>query len=57
MGVYVGGASSAKTTVTEPQGGTLPSHYWKASYGNSYSYDTNASFIGGGTVGYQLANR
>ena len=45
MGVYVGGASSAKTTVTEPQGGTLP------------SYDTNASFIGGGTVGYQLENR
>ena len=52
VGGFVGGASSAKTTTTEPYGGTLPSHYWNAPYGNTYSYDTNASFIGGGTVGY-----
>ena len=52
VGGFVGGASSTKTTATEPYGGTLPSHYWNAPYGNTYSYDTNASFIGGGTVGY-----
>ena len=52
VGGFVGGATSAKTTTTEPYGGTLPSHYWNAPYGKSYSYDTNASFIGGGTVGY-----
>ena len=41
----MGGATGAKTTTTEPYGGTLPSHYWNTPYGKSYSYDTKDAFL------------
>ncbi|MCX7084934.1 MAG: hypothetical protein NTY69_05290 [Methylococcales bacterium] len=47
VGGYIGGASSARTTSSGPiiNDTTLFPN-------KSYSYDTDASFIGGGTVGY-----
>ena len=49
IGGFIGGASSANVTDSEPQypeGG-----YWNQS-GFNNQYNTNASFIGGATVGY-----
>ena len=52
VGGFVGGASSAKTTASQPYTTNSPAHYWNTPYGNTNTFDTNASFIGGGTVGY-----
>ena len=47
----LGGASSAKTNTTDPY---RPSNgnWWSSPYTAPYNYTTSASFIGGGTVGY-----
>ena len=51
VGGFVGGASSAKTNTTDPY---RPSNgnWWSSPYTAPYNYTTSASFIGGGTVGY-----
>jgi outer membrane immunogenic protein len=49
LGGFVGGASSANVNNSEPQ---YPNgNFWNIS-GINNNYDTSASFIGGGTVGY-----
>lgn len=51
VGGFVGGATSAQVTTNEPL--RLDNHaYWFRPYHNSFSYNTNPSFIGGGTIGY-----
>jgi len=50
VGGFVGGASSANISSSEPISNQFG--YWNKPYANSNNYDTNASFIGGGTVGY-----
>ncbi len=50
VGGFAGGASSAKTNTTFPAK-TDGTHGWEPMF-SSYNYETNASFIGGGTVGY-----
>lgn len=54
-GVYVGGflgrAAGTSVTTTEPL--RLDNNtYWHRPFHNSFGYNTNASFIGGATVGY-----
>ena len=51
VGGFVGGATSANTNTTDPY---RPSNgnWWSSPYTAPYSYTTSASFIGGGTVGY-----
>lgn len=51
VGGFLGGASSAKTTNTEPLRIDNDT-YWFRPFNSSYNYDTSLSFIGGGTIGY-----
>ena len=51
VGGYVGGASGADVTSSEPYDNIGPA-YWSAYGNNNNNYSTNSSFIGGGTVGY-----
>ena len=50
VGGFVGGASSANTTSTEPYA-NRDGNFWNDPGANN-NYSTNASFMGGGTVGY-----
>ena len=59
LGGFLGGASSTTTSTTEPTNnidGTIYS--WNEPYNSNYEYQTSASFMGGGTIGYnwQSAN-
>jgi outer membrane immunogenic protein len=51
LGGFIGGAASSKTNTTEPYS-NMTSDYWYERFNNSYNYNTSASFIGGGTIGY-----
>lgn len=48
VGGFIGGAASTNINSTEPQSNGF---YWNT-YSHSNNYDTDPSFIGGGTVGY-----
>lgn len=51
LGGFVGGAAGTHTRTPEPL--RLDNgNYWFRPFHNSYSYNTDASFIGGGTIGY-----
>lgn len=56
VGGFVGGATGSNVTSTEPYNGQ--NGYWEIVAGANNNYSTKASFMGGGTVGYnwQIGN-
>jgi outer membrane immunogenic protein len=51
LGGFLGGAASTNTSTTEPYSNQMGTT-WYEGFHDSYNYNTNVSFIGGGTVGY-----